>query len=226
MPPPGWEDILEPQEQILWQGRPEARFDWTLVWSNDGRSGLFLTAFSLFWIYQAARTAHSGASDDPISFLFPLFGIPFLLIGLNKLFGTPWRALRLLRGSHYTLTDRNAFIGTELGGKRELQRFGLTDGMTPAWEDGSPGSVWFALRTSPQGGWFGKSSGGAFTPQTERVGFQAIPEARQVFGLMLEAQSKRAAAFRAESAPLLPRSAAPPPAPPARASETAGASDR
>jgi hypothetical protein len=82
----GWEGILAPGEEILWQGRPRASIRWTGLLTPLTFMGVIFTGFSTFWIAMAAvMTAGSGA---PFPFnVFPLFGLPFLAVGLWMLGG-------------------------------------------------------------------------------------------------------------------------------------------
>lgn len=188
--PPGWEDILDPGEEILWQGRPEARFDWTRILSFRLIAGLPFTGFALLWICMA-----SGAGIGlpfPVNLIFIAFGLTVLFIGLTLCFGAPLGRWLRLRGSFYTLTDRHAFIATEILGRRRLQRFALNSGLHPALEEGLPGSVWFATRSwdvvsLTRGSLIGfVHSIGIFG---EKIGFEQIPESRTVYRLLLDAIS-------------------------------------
>lgn len=189
--PDGWQDILAPGERILWQGRPQARPDWAALISGKGGVtgslfGLFFAGFALFWIVQAASM--TARAEGPLARLFPLFGLPFLVVGLNLVLGPALRPWAGLRGTWYTLTDRNAYIATRRLGRRNLQRHPLAPGMLPALEDGSPGSVWFATMPGPGGGaWRGTGAAGAYGGSGGRVGFQNIPDARAVFRLLTAA---------------------------------------
>ena len=72
---------LEPGERIVWATRPSprayARGTWVIL--------LFAipwTAFSLFWIVGSAWMLRGGPEvGTPFGLYFPLFGVPFLLIG-------------------------------------------------------------------------------------------------------------------------------------------------
>ncbi|MCC6909721.1 MAG: PH domain-containing protein [Phycisphaerales bacterium] len=101
---------LSDGEQVLWQAQPipglYIRRSWPAV--------LFAipwTAFAVFWMFGAAGfkmpTFSSGAD------LFPLFGIPFVLIGCG-MFCSPLVLRRKARRTVYVLTDRRAIIITGL----------------------------------------------------------------------------------------------------------------
>lgn len=94
-------------ERVLWQSRATGRFRPALL-------GIWLfaipwTAFAVFWTLmagalQAVSTGFSGSSDW-FDWVFPLFGVPFILIGVGMLsfpFVAPRRAKRTL----FAITDQ------------------------------------------------------------------------------------------------------------------------
>jgi hypothetical protein len=185
--PEGWEGILEPGERILWQGRPTKGLHWSELTGARTIFGLAYAGFAVFWIYIAAVLTRTG--PGALNFLFPLFGLPFLVIGLNVAFGTPVREARRRRGTFYTLTDRAAFVAS-IDPKR-LERFPLGPDTRPVLEEGNPGTVWFAESPGyPGRGWRGMGSSRRYTSVLKggrRVGFETIPDARDVYALMLTA---------------------------------------
>jgi len=143
--------------------------------------GIPFTAFAAFWIWGAAQ-ATAGA-DDPGAF-FPLFGLPFLLIGLG-IVATPLWAMLRARVTVYAVTDRRALviIGGGTGGVSSHARSDIRDLMRVERADGS-GSVFFA--------WQSRVSSRGFERRS-RVGFIGIPEVRRVERLIREQILERAA---------------------------------
>jgi hypothetical protein len=95
---------LKPGESIIWAGQPNP--------DRYMKSGFKLwfffipwTAFSLFWIAGAAGF-QMPRFDGGWSF-FPLFGLPFLLIGIGGLSAPLWLR-RKARSTVYAVTDRRA----------------------------------------------------------------------------------------------------------------------
>jgi hypothetical protein len=95
---------LEPGESVSWSGMPKP------VYFNAGTTAAFLfaipwTAFALFWMAGAARFQipqfNQGAD------LFPLFGIPFVLVGFGMLSAPLWH-YRSTQHTVYVITDRRA----------------------------------------------------------------------------------------------------------------------
>ena len=97
-----------------------------LVWSGRPRQGIFLRAsdagaipFSLMWggfaiFWEAvvlSSVFHPGRrAAGPVAFLFPLWGVPFVLIGLHIMVGRFFVDARRRRRTWYGVTDRRAII--------------------------------------------------------------------------------------------------------------------
>lgn len=95
---------LKPGESITWAGQPNP--------DRYMKSGFKLwiffipwTAFSLFWI--AGASGFEMPEFDSGWSLFPLFGLPFLLIGLGGL-GSPLLLRRKARSTIYAITNYRA----------------------------------------------------------------------------------------------------------------------
>jgi hypothetical protein len=67
-------------ERPVWAGRPVAGTGRRMALARL-RLGLAFTGFSLFWI-AAAYAITRGGDFDLVGMLFPLFGLPFVLVGL------------------------------------------------------------------------------------------------------------------------------------------------
>ncbi|RVV98350.1 hypothetical protein EKE94_05340 [Mesobaculum littorinae] len=181
-PEDGWEGILDPGEEILWQGRP----DGALVLSGGlGRSvfGLAFTAVSVLILREIA------ADGPPLAMLWAL---PFLGIGLYMLAGRfAWDALRR-RHTWYTLTDRRAFIATELFGRRRLNSWPIRPDTPVTLDPGPPDDVWFAEDWREIRHHDRRDRGHRHSRPRRvrrRVGFRRIAEGRRVMGLIHQIQS-------------------------------------
>lgn len=106
--------FLDPGETIVWAGQPNA--------ARALRSALPIlffavpwTAFSLFWTAMAGGaawfTAKAAGPPGLLGVAFPLFGLPFILIGLGML-ATPYWAWRSAQKTVYVVTNRRALVGT------------------------------------------------------------------------------------------------------------------
>ena len=174
-PAKAWEGLLAPDERILWQGRPVARLAFRpsdLVMSGFG---FVFFAFAVFWTYMAGWISRG---TDPLGNIFPLFGIPFILVGAYLLFGRFfWDVLRR-RGTWYTLTNKRAFIATDVFGHRTLKDYVIEpDANIVLLEEGGEQTVNFAEY------WVRGHKGQS---HRKTVGFELLPDGREVYGLLRE----------------------------------------
>jgi hypothetical protein len=116
---------LESGENILWVGWPDP--------SASMKSGIPLvlfgipwTAFALFWMWGASGFGHpqNPASSGPM-LAFPLFGLPFVLIGVGLLSTPYWMAQRA-KQSTYAITNRRIMM-IQAGKTKSVQSFYAKD---------------------------------------------------------------------------------------------------
>lgn len=166
-----WAGILDEGERILWQGRPDGGIALRPRNIAMAAFGLFFAGFALFWMIMAAQ-AGGG---------FWMFGLIHFTVGAgivaSALF---WDAFRRRR-SWYTLTDRRAFIATDLPlmGKR-LRSWPITADMGLDFVDGPLQTVNFATETRR-----GKNG-----PRTRTFGFERIADGREVYRMMRDIQTR------------------------------------
>lgn len=126
---------LNEGEKITWVGTPVSRRFCTRSISIV-LFGIPWTAFALFWI---AGAAGFKLPDFQKGFdFFPLFGIPFVLIGLGMLSSPLWM-LRKARNTAYVLTSKRAIIFSG-GIKTNIRSFEpehLENLHRKQWRDGS-----------------------------------------------------------------------------------------
>jgi hypothetical protein len=96
---------LESGERILWMEQPIPRY-FTAVSTGAFLFAIPWTAFAIFWICGASGFKLPDFSKDGFSF-FPLFGLPFVLIGIGMLSSPLW-AYRKAFNTVYVITDRRA----------------------------------------------------------------------------------------------------------------------
>lgn len=185
----GPDALLAHGEDILWQGQPGRGIILREVLSRGFFMGAVFTGFSIFWISKARRMA---PADEPLfALLFPLAGVPFLLIGLWMLIGRHVWDAWMRAGTHYTLTNRQAYIAKHMLGQRSLETWPLEDIDGVELIDGHPGSVLFQVsmaarmqhgRPAP----IKTPFGGTRAP----LGFRQIEDPRRVHRLITEAQDR------------------------------------
>jgi hypothetical protein len=175
---------LDSGERLLWAGSP-APGSAALGALPVTLFGIPFTGFAAFWIWGAYTATRGTAKAAGPWMLFPLFGVPFLLVGLAMLLAPVGAYLGAL-STVYAVTDRRAFIvsGRRTRGVRsfapedigEITRFERADGH---------GSVFFGSRA------FTSSRG---LQRRTREGFVGIPEVRHVEQLIRDHLQQRAAA--------------------------------
>ncbi|MBY0301533.1 MULTISPECIES: hypothetical protein [Sphingomonas] len=121
-------DDLEPGERIRWQGRGRAQ-----AMRSSFAIWLFAipwTAFALFWETLAlspwiapARAGGTSAGTLLAGIVMPLFGVPFVLVGLWML-ARPFALMRRAGRTVYALTDRRLIRRVE-GRTTEVESISL-----------------------------------------------------------------------------------------------------
>jgi hypothetical protein len=193
--PAGWDDILEPDERILWQGRPDPSLS---IGPANIFVALFGTAFAGFAFVWMSLMAKGG------SFLW-MFGLLHFSVGaaliLAALFWPTWQRRR----SWYSLSNRRAFIATDmpfLG--RTLNSYPIKPDSPLRLIDGSPGAVMFHTHVSRIGGAPTRTvqmhghpgiqtvvpsgSRSRIRTRSTRIGFERIFDAAHVHALMQRIQ--------------------------------------
>ncbi len=161
---------LDSGERVEWSGMPRPTF------FNVASTGSFLfaipwTAFAIFWTAMASQGAANVEEGDGMFILFPLFGVPFILIGFGLLSAPIWTYRRSLRTA-YAITDQRA-ITIDGGWSLTIRSYPpekLKNIFRKERSDGS-GDVIISHRA-----W--RDSDG--DPQTEQLGFLRIENAKDV----------------------------------------------
>ncbi|MCB1367232.1 MAG: aspartate carbamoyltransferase catalytic subunit [Rhodobacteraceae bacterium] len=173
MKPPGWQGILDDDEEIIWQGRPDGRI--VLRAGNIFMIlfGLAFAGFALVWMIIAASAGG----------FFWAFGLVHFGVGLSLAFGSLFFSAYRRRNTWYTLTSKRAFIATNLPiqGKR-LKSFPITADTSLELEQGDPASIYFASEIQR-----GKNSN-----YQVRVGFERIRDGAEVFKKFRDVQENAA----------------------------------
>lgn len=159
---------LKSGESLVWAGQPNP----DRYMKSAFKIWFFFipwTAFSLFWI--AGALEFQLPKFDSGWGLFPLFGVPFLLVGLCGL-GSPFWLRHKARSMIYAITDQRAMIieGEKSITVKSYLAPDMTDIERTEHQDGSGDLI---LRHEP----YRDSDGDR---QTKRHGFYAIDNVRQV----------------------------------------------
>jgi hypothetical protein len=178
---------LEPGEVIRWIEQPIPRY------FTPKAKGFFLfgipwTAFAIFWTFGAAGFKIPDFSEGMQGFeFFPLFGLPFILIGLGML-STPLWAYRKALRTMYVITDRRAitFDGGRSMTIRSYPPPKLQDVYRKEKRDGT-GDVIISIRA-----W--RDSDG--DRQSEELGFLRVRDAKNVERMLKELTEQKPAPRR------------------------------
>jgi hypothetical protein len=175
---------LDPGEGLLWSGAPNpARMALSALPATV--VGVPFTGFAAFWIFTAfTMTSKSGSSPPGPWVLFPLFGIPFLVIGLGMLTAPLWAFLAAAR-TLYAVTNRRAMIVSRVFSTsvRSYMHADIHD-LQRVERAGGEGDVFFANRDILT------RNGGVVR---RRIGFLGIPDVRSVEQLIRSRLQQEAA---------------------------------
>jgi len=166
---------LKSDERLVWAAQPTPRF-FTIATIVPVLFAIPWTGFAIFWTSMAFIGTHSIRGHDPMTkgfqYFFPLFGLPFILIGLGML-SSPFWMVRGMKRTVYMITDQRAVIMKPgFFGSRKVDSFEpsrLTAMERLERRDGS-GDLIFEQFTTRRG------SG----TQTTRRGFISVPRVREV----------------------------------------------
>lgn len=119
------ETELAPGERLLWSGQPKGGFH---LLRGDGfliPFGIAWLGFSIFWTVLAFR-APKEAGAEWLNIVFPLFGIPFVLVGIYLVGGRYWFDARKRARTAFAITDKRV-LSSRRGDKRSSQALDLND---------------------------------------------------------------------------------------------------
>jgi len=171
-------ELLGPDERLLWSGQPRQGL---ILRSTDAAAipfSIFWTAFSAFWTLMALRSSEK---------IVPLFGIPFLAIGLYLLIGRffvdSWQRAR----TRYGLTTQRVLIVSDLF-RRSIKSLNLRtlSDVTLTERSNGTGTITFGP-AMPQWPYRGVQIPGMSAGMAPS--FDQIPDARAVFDQIRKAQA-------------------------------------
>jgi len=168
-----WAGILDPGETILWQGRPDPGFVLRPAQIGVALFGLAFSAFAMFWMIMASQ-APGG---------FWMFGLIHFSVGAGIIAWAFFWGPYSRRHTWYTLTDRRAFIATDLPvvGKR-LKSYPITEDTVLDFESGDLSTIIFHEERK-------RGKNGHYTV---RIGFERIHDGAKVYRLMRNVQEREA----------------------------------
>jgi hypothetical protein len=142
---------LQPGESLYWTGTADPRRA-AFAALPASLFGIPFAGFALFWINGAYRgTQHLAKSGDSFTHafsFFPLFGVPFLLIGLGVILAPLWVYLKGL-STVYAVTNQRVMIITG-GSSRSVKSCTPTDIVSVEHRERPDGSGDVLIRTTAQ----------------------------------------------------------------------------
>jgi hypothetical protein len=188
-PTPAIEQELSPGERLIWSGQPRLgmrlrasdvlMIPFSILWCG----------FAIFWeVMASTATAKDGGA---IAIVFPLFGVPFVVIGLYFVFGRFIVDARIRARTFYGITNERIIIVSGLFARRtkSLNLPTLSDISLTERPDGG-GTICFGP-SYPFGAWFPAGSWPGFG-QYMPPAFDMIDRAKEVYDLIRQTQKTAA----------------------------------
>lgn len=168
---------LDSDEKLVWSGKPDPKF---FLISNIAPFlfGIPFFSFAMFWTIMAfSLTSKAEGTPQAVKILFPLFGIPFILVGGAFLLSPLWGYKRG-KNTWYGITDKRLII---LTGNRKIKvkSYYKNDisGYSKSVNQRGKGSIYFTRESYPAKG--GRTS-------FRKIGFLGIENVKYVEGLIFE----------------------------------------
>lgn len=172
------QSYLLPGERLTWTGRPPTGLRFT-------GTDVFFIPFSLLWggfalVWEAAVLTQA-LTNPQVPWIFPLFGVPFVVIGLYLIAGRFWVDAWLRSRTAYALTDRRALV-LRTAFVTRLASSPLNGSVRLARQKGARGTLEFGASNpfAAMGGVFWPPGFAYFTGSTA---FEDIPDVMRVYAL-------------------------------------------
>ena len=180
---------LQSGESLYWTGTADPRRA-ALTALSASIFGLPFAGFAFFWITQASHATSAMTKSANNAFtngfrVFPLFGLPFLLVGLGVILAPLWA---FLKGSNtvYAVTNQRVMIITG-GGTRSVKSYTPADIVSVEHRERPDGSGDIAILTT------GATRTNNSVSQI-KVALLGVPNVKQVAQQVLALHAQRPAA--------------------------------
>lgn len=164
-----WAGLLQPDEHIVWQGAPD--HSWHIGFGGMAMAafGIFFAGFAVFWMTMASQAG--GA--------FWMFGLIHFAAGIGIIFGGLVYPTYRRRHTFYSLTNKNAFIATDMPiVGRKLKSYPITASTPLDFTPGPLATIHFATETRRT------KNGSKQVP----IGFERIPDGAAVYTTIRDLQ--------------------------------------
>jgi len=179
------ENELRAGEKIYWKGNPRQGL-------KLRASDIFLIPFSLLWggfaiFWEFTATSIPAKNAAPAATIFPLFGIPFVLVGLYIIIGRFFADAQIRKNTEYAVTNERAIIVSGLFSRKvkSINLKSISDISVSEKSDGS-GTITFGESASPYGWWM---NAGFFPGMRNQVpAFEMIENVKNVDSVIRKSQ--------------------------------------
>ncbi|MEO8530083.1 MAG: hypothetical protein ABI459_02575 [Deltaproteobacteria bacterium] len=185
--PEEWTAILDHDERLLWVGSPATGLRFTTKSLFGSAFGLFFLAFALFWTAGAATplfmmATGQGVVEGPRLFfyIFPLWGLPFILVGAYMTFGHYFYDASRRKRTRFALTTKRALITRWTRKKRELLSYPITPETVIDYQPGDETTIYFANKVTTD------SDGDR---HVEKIGFEHVPDGAAAYSVIRRIQT-------------------------------------
>jgi hypothetical protein len=172
-----FQNRLLPGERIVWTGAPPGGF---LLTGRDAFMvpfSIFWCGFIAFWMWGATTATQIHRGNDPMWF-FPLFGIPFVLIGIYTLIGRFFADAWIRGATSYAVTTQRVLI-LRTAPTFKFTTFAIDRLPELSLEERADGRG--TIRFQPRPPAWGNNNWSSWTPSLDTAQFLLIPDARNVF---------------------------------------------
>jgi len=177
---------LDQDEKLLWSGKPRSG----IVFRS---SDIFMIPFSLMWggfaiFWEISVLSMPAEKAGPVAIIFPLFGIPFVIVGLYMIFGRFYLDAHQRQKAAYGITNSRIIIisGVFSQSIKSLNLKTLSDITISEKADGS-GTI--SLGPSQMASWFFTGTPWPGMDKFCPPSFDLIDDAKQVYDIIRKTQN-------------------------------------
>ncbi len=171
-------EYLEPNEHLLWTGQPKKGIMFRVYDIFMIPFSILWCGFAIFWVIMAAQA----------SFIFSLFGIPFVAVGLVFVFGRFIIDARQRDNTYYGLTPERIIIKSGINNKK-INSLNLKSLSEIEYSEKADGSG--TINIGPKNPMMAMSSGMNWWPGMKSPpALEMIPEVRKVYNQIVSLQKK------------------------------------
>jgi hypothetical protein len=174
-------------EDVVWRGKP-LRSKYTMKDAKLTLTGIPVAVFITFWMSMALRIPKKASPEDVMAWLFPAFGMIFVLQALYLLVGHYLRNWLEWKNVEYAITDRRTVVRRGLWRVSEVSRPHSDSPIeVRASTDGAVGAVIFQARGKPNLQGFSQQISSMFNPElrTGEFGLYAVEHPGDVYRTIL-----------------------------------------